>query len=283
MLKLKKGEIDLLQNDLSPELMHYLSEDENLRTESMAGDNFAYIGFNLKDPLSGQLAIRRAIAYAIDREAIIRHVWKGRARLAETLLPLQHWAVSKEPQAYAYNPDKAKALLHELGYSVQNPLQLEYKTSTNPLRIRLATVMQYQLAQVGIQLKIRSLDWGTFFADIKAGRFQMYSLKWVGINTPDIYRYVFHSQSLSPQGANRGRYRNIQVDQLIEQAEQQNELAERTARYDQINQLLHDDLVYLPLWYEDQFVAMRNNISHYRLAADGNYDGLQWIQKNTHD
>ncbi len=98
--------------------------------------------------------------------------------------------------------------------------RLQYKTSTDPVRIRIATVIQQQLADVGIDLQLLSYDWGTFYGDIKAGRFQMYSLAWVGIKTPDIFRYAFYSDSLPPEGANRGRLADARVDQLIEAAEQ---------------------------------------------------------------
>ena len=68
-------------------------------------------------------------------------------------------------------------------------------------------------------MEIRSYDWGTFYADIKAGRFQVFSLSWVGLKMPDIFRYVFHSSSVPPNGANRGRFDNVEVDALIETAE----------------------------------------------------------------
>ena len=80
-------------------------------------------------------------------------------------------------------------------------------------------MIQDQLGRVGFRVRIQSYDWGTFYGDIKNGRFQVYSLAWVGVHTPDIFRYVFHSQSLPPQGANRGRFHDPQTDELITQAE----------------------------------------------------------------
>jgi len=93
--------------------------------------------------------------------------------------------------------------------------------SFDPFRIRLATILQQQLAEAGIQVTVSSYDWGTFFGDIKAGRFQLYSLAWVGIKSPDIFRYAFHSDALPPAGANRGRFSDVQVDHLIDAAMQQ--------------------------------------------------------------
>ena len=87
-----------------------------------------------------------------------------------------------------------------MGYSKDKPLNLTFKTSSNPFSIRKAAVFQDQLAKIGIKLDIKSYDWGTFYGDIKKGNFQLYSLTWVGIKTPDIFRYVFYQVILWPTG-----------------------------------------------------------------------------------
>jgi peptide/nickel transport system substrate-binding protein len=148
------------------------------------------------------------------------------------------------------------------------------------LRIRIATVIQQQLRDAGIDMALKSYDWGTFFGDIKAGRFQMYSLAWVGIKTPDIFRYAFHSSSLPPEGANRGRLDDNEVDRLVATAGQGASLAAQASAYRQIQARLLELLPYIPLWYEDHVFAARNGISGYRLARDGNYDALGMTTKN---
>jgi peptide/nickel transport system substrate-binding protein len=106
----------------------------------------------------------------------------------------------------------------------------------------------------------------------------MYSLAWVGIKTPDIFRYAFHSTSLPPEGANRGRLSDAEIDRLIEMAGQGATLEAQATAYRQVQARLLQQLPYVPLWYEDHVFAARNNISGYRLAPDGNYDGLKTIQ-----
>ena len=179
-------------------------------------------------------------------------------------------------------PARARSLLAAAGYDAEHPLQLHYKTSTDPVRLRIATVIQQQLAQAGIDLQLSSYDWGTFFGDIKAGRFQMYSLMWVGIKTPDIFRYAFHSASLPPEGANRGGLDDPVIDHLIDAAGQGATLEEQAAIYRQVQAQLLQQLPYIPLWYEDHVVALRMGIEGYRLAADGNYDGLRQVRKSLH-
>jgi peptide/nickel transport system substrate-binding protein len=277
VLKLLRGEIQLLQNDLSPELIGFLRRQEEINVDQINGSNFSYIGFNMQDAATRDPRVRRAIAHGIDRAAIIRFVLQRSARPAEALFPPEHWAGNPALAALAYDPARARALLAEAGYGPQRPLRLVYKTSSDPFRIRLATVIQSQLQAVGIELDLRSYDWGTFFGDIKAGRFQLYSLTWVGLRTPDSFRYIFGSDSLPPNGANRGRFASEAVDRLLDRADAEQSLEERAASYRQIQQILHRELPYVPLWYEDQLVACRRGITGYTLQADGNYDGLDQI------
>jgi len=277
VMKLLRGEIDLLQNDLSPELLGYLAGSDQVGVQEVGGANFSYIGFNLDDPVTGLLPVRRAIAHAIDRAAILEFLFRDGARPAASLFPPGHWAGAPGLQPIPHDPARARALLAAAGFGPGRPLHLVFKTSSAPFRVRLATLIQAQLSQVGIAVDVRSYDWGTFYGDIKAGRFQLYGLSWVGIHTPDIFRYAFHSASVPPHGANRGRYRSARADRLIEEAEQATDLARKALLYRELQALLLEELPYVPLWYEHQACACRRRVHDYRLAPDGNYDALAEI------
>jgi peptide/nickel transport system substrate-binding protein len=277
VMKLLRGEIHLVQNDLAPELVGYLRRRPEVRVETADGVNFSYVGVNLEDPQTGRPEVRRALAHALDREAILRHLFQDTGRLATGMFPPEHWAAGDARAAPVHDPERARALLAAAGFGPERPLRLSYKTSSDPFRIRLATVIQAQLARVGVRLKVQSYDWGTFFGDVKAGRFQLYGLTWVGIRTPDIFRYVFHSSSVPPDGANRGRYRSAAADRLIDAARATPHLEDQATLYRQLQALLLRDLPYVPLWYEDQVYAWRPELRGYRLAPDGNYDALAGV------
>lgn len=279
VLKLMRGEIDLAQGDLPQELLGWMRHRHGVQVYTSQGTVFTYLGFNMDDPLVGDLTIRRAIAHAIDRRAIIDHVLGEAARVAGSILPPDHWAGHPDLHGYAYDPDKARALLLAAGYGEGNRPHIVYKTSNNPARIRLATIIQHQLEQVGFSVEIRSYDWGTFYADIKAGEFQMFSLSWVGLKLPDIFRYVFHSESLPPAGANRGRYSDPVADALIEAATSVTEANQERRVYRRLQQRLYEQLPYVPLWYEDNVLATRSGLAGYPLPADGNYDGLVTVYR----
>ncbi len=277
VLKLLRGEAQLLQNDLPVELYTHLMRQQDIEVTQRPGTTFAYLGFNLADPVLANRDVRAAIAHAIDRQAIIRHLFGGLAEEAGAILRPDHWAGASELGGFTHDPDLAREHLARAGYSREHPLQLSYKTSTDPFRLRIAHVFQDQLAAVGINLKISSYDWGTFFGDIKAGRFQLYSLAWVGVNTPDILRYAFHSQSRPPGGANRGRYQSREVDRLIDAAERADG-DEAQALYVAAQRRIHADIVYVPLWYEANVAASRD-AAGYRPGHDGNYLALNGMRR----
>ena len=199
----------------------------------------------------------------------------GRPRVS---FPLPIGVGSSELQSYGYDPAQAKQLLQEAGFSPTQPPTLIYKTSTDPFRLRLATIIQEQLQQVGFDVSIHSHDWGTFYGDIKTGRFQMYSLAWVGLKTPDIFRQAFHSRFVPPQGVNRGHYADSSTDHLIDKIEDTIQRTEQQTLYHHLQERLLQTLPYVPLWYEDHFALSSKDIQGYTLQVDGNFDGLQHIQ-----
>ena len=140
-LKLLAGEIHLLQNDLPPELVTYLAEKPSLILRQRQGSNFAYLGFNHQDPVVGRDLVRKAIAHAINREQIIQFVLGGRARPAQALFPPNHWVGAPDLQGYPYDPLRARRLLQQAGFNNKNQPTLIYKTSTDPFRLRLATII----------------------------------------------------------------------------------------------------------------------------------------------
>ena len=267
VLKLLHGEADLIQGDLPPELVKHLQNQPKITVKTTVGANFSYLGLNMQDPVLKQLKVRQAIAHAINRQAIIEKIMVTNTREAEQILPPEHYTnqgASSPP--YDYNPELAKKLLLEAG--IKLPLKLVYKTSTDAQRVRIATILQAQMAEVGIDLTIKSLDWGTFFADVKQGNFQLFGLTWVGIKTPEIYIKAFGSNNFPPNGFNRGRYADAELDKLL--ADENWPAA--TAR-------IHEQLPYIPLWFEGQFAAMQKNITHYSQKPDGNWGDLAIIER----
>lgn len=269
VLKLLRGEVDLIQGDLPPELVKHLQNQPEINVKTTVGANFSYLGLNMQDATLQNIKVRQAIAYAIDREEIIRHVMVQNTIIASAILPPEHFTnlSNNQLKPYDYNPEKAKQLLHEGG--IKLPLKLIYKTSTDAQRLRFASILQAQMAKAGIDLQIKSLDWGTFFADVKKGNFELFGLTFVGIKTPEIYAKAFGSSSFPPNGFNRGRYTDKVLDSLLAKED-----------WPAATERIHQQLPYIPLWYEGQFAAMGKGMGNYAPKADGNWDDLAIITKS---
>jgi len=281
VLEFKKGSVDFLQNDIEPDMLPWLREKANASIQIAQGTTFQYIGMNLEHPILKYREVREAIAYGIDREAIIRHLLKELATPATGVLSPSHWAYESSVAKFTYDPEKAKRLLDQAGFpdpDGDGPLprfKLSYKTTNLDLRRRIAEALKEQLAQIGIELDVRTYEWGTFYEDIKRGNFHLYSLSWVGITDPDVYYVLFHSGSFPPNGDNRGRYRNPEIDRLLEQGRRSLNLRERKQIYSQVQEVLARDLPYIPLWWTKNVVLTRPGVSGFIPYPDGDLTSLK--------
>jgi peptide/nickel transport system substrate-binding protein len=281
VLEFKQGSIDFMQNDLEPEMLPWLKHNTDARVEMNQGTTFQYIGINLTHPILRHRKVRQAIACAIDRDSVIRHLLKNIVSEATGLLSPHNWAYDESARRWPYNPARARQLLDEAGFidpdgdGPRPRFRLSFKTTNIDLRRRIAEAFKEQLLQVGIEIELRSYEWGTFFSDIKSGNFHLYSLAWVGIEDPDIYHQIFHSSSVPPNGDNRGRYRNSDVDRLLEQGRVTLDRSERQVIYRDVQRLLAEDLPYVPLWWWKNVIVKQPGLRGFVAYPDGELISLK--------
>jgi peptide/nickel transport system substrate-binding protein len=277
-LELRKGSGDVAINSLTPDTVLTLAHEPSLAVEQSPGTRFAYLSFNLRDPILEDVRVRQAIAYALDRQPMVEYLWRGQAELARSVLPTQSWAYDGNVASYEHDPEKAKRLLDAAGYSPVNGVRFHImmKTSLDPNTRLMVAVMQQELRKVGIALDIRSFEAATFFADVTRGAFQMYGLRWIGGNEdPDIFELAFHSSKFAPNGANRAFYSNPRIDTLIDQARREIDPNLRKPLYAEVQRILADDLPYIDLWYLDNVLVHTRRVRNLKMNPAGNYDFLR--------
>jgi peptide/nickel transport system substrate-binding protein len=283
VLEFKQGAIDFMQNDLEPDLLPWLKKNTGADVEMNQGTTFQYIGINLTHPILRQRKVRQAIACAIDRASIIRHLLKDTVIEAGGLLSPLNWAYDESAHRWPYDPARAKQLLDEAGFADPDGdgprprFRLSFKTTNIDLRRRIAEALKEQLLRVGIELELRSYEWGTFFGDVKNGNFHLYSLAWVGIEDPDIYHQIFHSSSIPPNGDNRGRYSNPEIDRLLTQGRTTVNRSERQSIYRDVQRLLAEDLPYVPLWWWKNVVVKKPGLRGFVPYPDGELISLKKV------
>ncbi len=283
-LELRKGSADIELNSLTPDMIPVLAQEHDLAVTEEPGTLFSYISFNCEDPILRLREVRQALIYATDRATIARTLMRGQARVADGPLPPNNWAYDITLPAYGYDPAKAEALLTQAGFprrgdpSTGVRLKITLKTSTDPLTRLLSEVLQDEWRRVGVELELRPLEFATFYADITRGNFQLYTLRWVGANNdPDFFEYAFGSRKIPPAGANRGRYRNAQLDELVDRARIEPDRDKRRTIYSQVQQIIARDLPYMPLWFQDNISVHRRRVENIKLGPGGDYDFISGI------
>ena len=286
-LELQKGSADAASNALTGDTVARLGREPNLAVESRPGSIVNYMTFNTTEPLLRDPRVRQAFAYAIDRPAIVKALLHGQAEIVDTLLPLGHWAApgAGDPiTRYTHDAAKAQALLEAAGFHADAHgvrIHLTLKSSTDDTMRLLAAVVQQQVREVGIDLQLRQNEFGTFYADVTKGAFQIYVLRWVGSNEdPDIFRYAYSSAMMPPKGGNRGRYHDGEVDRLVAAGAAEISTEKRRDTYLQLQQLLAADEPSLILWSPDNVVVHTKRLHGVTPASAGSFD---WLRTATLD
>ena len=275
-LELRKGTADITLNVLTPDMIEVMKKDEEVNVLQSEGTNYQYLAFNVADPVFSDVRVRQALAYAIDRDKIIKYLWRSQARPASGLLPPNSWAYEPNVKTYPYDPERARQLLKEAGYE---HLSFTYRTSQDETGRLVASALQQQFREIGVTMEIRSNEFATFFSDVVKGEFQMYSLRWIGGNTdPDFFNAVFHSKMAPPNGANRGHYSNRRVDELIEFSRREPDQEKRKEAYREIQRIVAEELPYISMFYADNVCVYNKRIEGIRLSPTADYEFLTRIR-----
>lgn len=297
LLMLVGGSADLLQNSVRLDVVEDILEQPRVKLVTGPSVILTYLMLNNADPLLSDLRVRQAIALALDRQAIVAGKFGGRAQLASSLLPKQHWAFTADVPTWNRDLARAKRLLDEAGLRDPDgdgpamrlgrdgrPLELSYKTSADAFRISVARVIAAQLAEVGLAVDVKSFEFGTFFADVKRGSYQLASMQTAELNDPDYYFFYFHSERIpstkNPDGGNRWRYASAEMDHLALAGRSVMDRAQRKAIYADAARVLARDLPIVPLWHEDNVVLTNVDVQGYAITPNARLIGLRdaWKQ-----
>jgi peptide/nickel transport system substrate-binding protein len=284
LLMLVGGSADLIQNAARLDLVDEVVDRPRVHLATGPSVFLTYLLLNNADPILADRRVRQAIALAIDRPAIVSAKFGGRARLATGLLPPNHWAYA-EVRRYERDLAEARRLLDEAGRTDPDGdgprprFSLIYKTSSDAFRVAVARAIAAQLAGIGIDVEVRSFEFATFFADVKKGVYQMASMQTAEITEPDFYYTYFHSSWIpsadNPDGYNRWRYVNPEVDRLTVAGRRELDREKRKAIYAELQRIIADDVPIIPLFHEDNVVLMNADVDGYTITPNARLIGLR--------
>jgi len=266
-LAIERGEIDIAFRTLSPADLRDLVN--NPRLQVVAGPGIApirYLVFNVnKEPFNNKL-VRQAIAYLIDRNAIVNTVFLGRfAQPLYSMIPigfLGHKDSFKEIYGDRPNIEKARELLRMAGYSEANKLKIELwytPVRYTPAEPDIAAIIKQNLEASGmIQVDLKSADWATYRTLFREEKISMWLLGWFPdfLDSDNYVRPFYHSKANTWLHVN---YKNPTVDQLIDQQILQ-PTEQRINTLYKIQDIVAEDAPIIPLWQEGQFAVAQPKV-----------------------
>jgi peptide/nickel transport system substrate-binding protein len=295
MLELKTKALD--QMVLTPDQWLEAQDDpqlkENYNFFRYPSFAYTYLGFNLLDPRLADVRVRRAIALALDKEEIVEGVVLGFGQPANGPFKPGTWAHNPKVKPYPYDPKQAKALLAKAGwtdtdkdgYVDKNGQRFVLTIMTNQgnkIREQTGLVIQARLKEVGIEVKLRIVEWAAFLKEyVEKKAFEAIILGWTIPQDPDLFD-VFNSQKTKPGELNFISYSNPEVDRLIDEGRFTMDQAKRKVAYDRIQEILRDDAPYVFLYVPDTMEAISKRVIGPEVTALGVGDNLpEWhVPKN---
>jgi peptide/nickel transport system substrate-binding protein len=292
--ELLSGGVDMM--GLNP--LQYLRKSEtrrireNYRKFRYPANAFTYMGYNLKSPLFADKKVRQALAYAIDRQSIIDGVLMGIGQPCTGPFSYVSWAYNPKVQPYPYEPDRAKRMLEEAGWKDVNgdgilekdarPFHFTILTNQgNGERIRVSEIIQQNFKKVGIDAKIRVMEWQAFLEQIDKRSFDAIILGWSMSRDPDLYD-IWHSSKTGKGEYNFIGYNNPEVDRLLVQGRRVFGVEKRKKIYYRIHEILADEQPYAFLYVPDATPIVHKRFKGIEPAPLGiMYNFNQWyVPKN---
>ncbi len=252
--KFAAGELDLLEQ-IPPGQVDLARRRFDGQLHIWPGLSVRYIGFNLsREPFRGNHALRLAFNYAVNKRAITEVLSEGVDEISTGPLPpgLAGW--DSEATGYPFDLEKARALLAEAGYPEGNGLpELTLLYNNDPQDRRVCEFVQACLAEIGVKVRLKSLEWAAFLAAIRAGESDLFRGSWVG-DFPDAHNFLFtlfHSSNWGDAG-NYTRYSNSGVDSLLTLALRSTDQAQRSGLYREAERLIVADVPWIFTYHPGQ-------------------------------
>ena len=285
LAQLQTAELDLI--GVQPEQLTTVELDANLNLYKFKDDGYSYIGLNQanpQNPTAGQdedgnlveqdphpilsdLAVRQAIAHALDYDSIINQVYLGQGyQIASNVLPAVGWAHDPSLQPYAFDTELASQILDDAGWTDSDEdgvrecngcataeegaaLTIRLQTNAgNTTREDLGALVQDQLNGIGFDIQFEAIEFGTLVGELLGQTFDMVIIGWTGLGTDPNDDSFWHSKFDTPgSGFNFVSYQNARIDELLEQGVSVPGCAadERATFYQEIQQIIHDDIPYV--------------------------------------
>ncbi|MCR8629962.1 MULTISPECIES: ABC transporter substrate-binding protein [Paenibacillus] len=267
--QLLSGTLSMI-NVQDPNLLEKLKSNPNLNVNEVLDNNYFWIALDQSQERFRDVKVRQALLYAIDRESIIKGVLKGYGSVATgPLAPIQEKYYNKNVKNYAFDPEKAKSLLKEAGYTPGadgfmqkngQVLEVNMPAGQYGVLVQASQLVQQYWQKVGVKVNLQVIDWNTYVQKVVGNRQYDATLCWWRAPVdPDVLAY-YHSSSAG-KGNNIPGYKNAALDKLLEDGRKAKTTEERVKIYNDVQTLTAEELPYLYLWYPTMAVATQKSLT----------------------
>ncbi|NQT00279.1 MAG: peptide-binding protein [Candidatus Omnitrophica bacterium] len=249
---------------------------------------YTYLGFNLLNPKFQDKRVRQAISFAIDKDEIIEGILLGLGRVCTGPFPPESWAYNKQVQPFPFDPETSKQLLRAAGWADtdgdgwldKEGQRFEFTIVTNQgnaQRKMCAEIIQRRLAEIGIKVKIKIIEWSSFISEfVDKKKFDALILGWSLSRDPDSFD-IWHSSKTKEGEFNFISYNNPELDQLTEQGRRIFDQDQRKQIYHRIHEILHEDQPYVFLYVPDALPIVHQRFRGIQPAPLGiGYNFIKW-------
>ncbi len=269
MIALENGEIDAFY-DMTSVDKQAAQANKNLVYEETVATSYEQVVLNNEDPLLSDVNVRRAIAYAIDKESIVTVATNGSGILADSQISPSMPGYSENVKAYPYDVDKAKECLAASAYP--NGFECTLKINSG-YREKIAQIIQADLAEIGITLKIDVQEFASVTESLTNGTFTMALVgRNLHLNDPTLSTDNNFNSKYLGSGGNYQRYSNPQVDEWLAQTFTETDEAKRNELFENILTALHDDAANVPLYWMPWNVVYNANLKNIGISGCPYYD-----------
>jgi ABC-type transport system substrate-binding protein len=270
-LELKAGSISACQFP-NPADIELAKNDPNIKLVSQPGMNIGYLSFNhTKEPWKSNLHLRKAIAYAINRQAIVDNLYQGMGQVAKNPIPPTMWGYNKDIPGFKYDPELAKEELTLAGFPGGKGLpeitlwSMPVPRPYNPDGLKIGVAMAADLAKIGINARVVSFEWGTY---LKRQREQpedmdLFQLGWTGDNgDPDNFLAVLFDGLAS--SSVRTQWHNEEYHKLMLQGKQTVDQKKRAEIYKTALKLIYDEVPVISIAHSTVITPVRKDVMNFK-------------------
>lgn len=258
---LQAGEIDWTDS-IPPQRVNQINDDDSVNLAVTPSNDYWYLALNEARKPWNDVRVRQAIAYGIDRDAIVAATSYGTAAENQLAIPKGSFWYT-DYNRYQYDIEQAKRLLHEANASPQNLDMLV--TTEYPETVTAAQIIADNLAPLGITVNIRTVDFATWLDEQNSGHFDMLMMGWLGNIDPDDFYYAQHHTDGS---SNAQKYSNPEVDRLLDAGRVETNQDARAEIYRKVATIIGDECSYIYIYNPSVIQAWTKDMSGYEARRD---------------